>query len=405
MKMTLEVREAREEDREQSIQLLVKTFGDMGILEDSWVNSWREYMNRPENHDWNFVATLEDKVIANLAYFENRNNVIRGNSIPFAGVWAVAVAEEHRRKGILTEIYKTVFKDMKDKGIALSILEPSPYPGAQLAYEKLGYALAETYAIFEFPPDALRSVKGKSSISVRELTDTKEHTIVEGLAQKMVQYGSRVFVFPWVYMGWIKQGNFYVFEEGNKPVGCMWLVFEEKDDTRIMNIYSNYLTSFEVLTSVIELVKQKSDGCSTIRWSADPEYPIPEFIQNIQKLSKKVSGKMMMRIIDFENYCKSIKVTNQRIEPIRVKLIDAYCSWNDGVYSLSAENGELQIAKLDDKAESDIVLDPYSLSQVIGGRTSATVLREIGIINCTESIARKLDTLFPTENFISYFRF
>jgi len=142
------IREAREEDREQSIQLLVKTFGDMGILEDSWVHSWREYMNRPENHDWNFVAALDDKIVANLAFFENTNNVIRGNPVPFAGVWAVATAEEHRRKGILRSMYNVVFKDMKEKGLVLSILEPSPYPGAQIAYETFGYAFAETYVIF-----------------------------------------------------------------------------------------------------------------------------------------------------------------------------------------------------------------------------------------------------------------
>ena len=63
------IREAREDDREQSIQLLVKTFGDMGILEDSWVHSWKEYMNRPEQDDWNYVATVNDKVVANLAFF------------------------------------------------------------------------------------------------------------------------------------------------------------------------------------------------------------------------------------------------------------------------------------------------------------------------------------------------
>ena len=399
------IREAREEDREQSIQLLVKTFSDMGILEDSWEHSWKEYMNKPENQDWNFVATLDEKVVANLAFFGNKNNVIRGNPVPFAGVWAVATAEEHRRKGILKSIYNVAFKDMKEKGLVLSILEPSPYPGAQIAYEKLGYALAETYKIFEFPPDTLRPVEGRSSITARELTDTKEHTTIDELSKEMAQFGSRVFVFPWMHIGSIERGGFYLFEENSKPVGCAGLAFTENDDGKALSIYSNYLTSVSVLPSVVELVKKMSSDCKTIKWVTDPQFPIPEYIQNIQKLTTKVSGKMMMRIIDFENYCSSIKVSDQCDVRLSVKLIDSGCPWNEGVFSLSANNGKLKADKVGHGLKSDVILDPYTLSLVIGGRTPVHLLRDLRKIDCSESTALKLDELFPVENFISYFRF
>ena len=399
------IREAREEDREQSIQLLVKTFGDMGILEDSWIHSWKEYMNKPENHDWNFVATLEDKVVANLAFFGNKNNVIRGNPVPFAGVWAVATAEDHRRKGIMKRIYDIAFKDMKEKDLVLSILEPSPYPGAQIAYEKLGYALAETFTIFEFPPEALRTVKGRSTVTVRELSDTKEHVTIDSLAKEMAQFGSRVFVFPWMHIGSIEKEGFYLFEEKSKPVGCAWLVFSEIEDTKVLNIYSNYISSVSVLPSVVELVKKMSSDCSTIKWVTDPQFPIPEYIQNIQKLITKVSGKMMIRIVDFEKFCSSIKVSDQCSEELTVKLSDGECPWNAGVFSLLANNGKLMVEKIDDDTKPDITLEPYTLSLVIGGRTPALMMRELGKIECSKEIAMKLDAFFPVENFISYFRF
>jgi len=399
------IREAREEDREQSIQLLVKTFGDMGILEDSWIHSWKEYMNRPEDNDWNFVATLDDKVVANLAFFGNTNNIIRGKPVPFAGVWAVATAEEHRRKGILKNIYSVVFKDMKEKGLVLSILEPSPYPGAQIAYEKFGYALAETYVILEFPPDALQSIEGPTSISARELTNTKEHTTIDMLSKEMAQFGSRVFVFPWMHIGSIEQGGFYIFEENSKPVGSASLIFNERDDEKALNIHFNYLTSVSVLPSVVELVKNVSSDCSIIRWVTDPQFPILEYIQNIQKLTAKVSGKMMMRVVDFENYCSSIKVSSKCNERVTVKLIDNECPWNEGVFSLSANNGIIVVEKVRDSSKPDITLEPHALSLVIGGRTSAKMLRDLGKIDCTEKTAFKLDVLFPVENFISYFRF
>ncbi len=399
------IREAREEDREKSVQLLVKTFGDMGILQDSWIESWEKYMNRPENNDWNFVATINDKVVANLAFFGNSNDIIRGKEVPIAGVWAVATAEEYRKRGILKSIYKTAFRDMKEKGLVLSILEPSPYPGAQNAYERLGYALAETYSIFEFPPEALRDVKGKSSISKRELTDTEDHKIIDALSKEMAQFGSRVFVFPWMHVGSIERGNFYLFEENSKAVGCALLVFEDGDNGKTMSIYSNYLSSLGVLPSVIELVKQVSSDYTLIRWVSDPQFPIPEYIQNIQKLTTKVSGKMMMRVIDFENYCGGIRVSQGCNEEVVLKLTDEQCPWNEGIFRIHVEDGKLGVERMEDKITPDIHLNPYALSSVMCGRTPAMFLRDLNFIECSKETARKLDALFPVENFISYFRF
>ena len=65
----------------------------------------------------------------------------------------------------------------------------------------------------------------------------------------------------------------------------------------------------------------------------------------------------------------------------------------------------MSIEKVDDSSKSDITLEPYTLSLVIGGRTPAQVLRELGWIECTQDTAAKLDALCPVENFISYFRF
>jgi predicted acetyltransferase len=405
VKKMYSIREATEEDREQSVQLLVKAFEFMGTVEESWIHSWKDYMNRPEHHEWNFIATLDGKVVANLAFWGNNNNVIRGSPIPAAGIWAVATAEEHRRKGILKSIYKEAFKDMREKGLILSILEPSPYPGAQIAYEKLGYALAETYTIFEFPPDALRSVKGNLKIAFRELSDTKEHVTIDRLEKQMVQFGSRLFAYPWMHIGPIEKGNFFLFEENSKPVGCAWFIFKEGDDSKTLSIYSNYLTSIRVLPSVVELVKKMSSDCCTIKWVTDPQFPITVYIQNIQKLTTKISGKMMMRIVDFEKFCSLIKVSDHYNERITVKLMDNECPWNEGTYSLKPREGALEVKKHEDTVKPDVTLTPHMLSLVVGGRTSATVLHDLGKIECSFEIALKLDALFPPDNFVSYFRF
>ncbi|MCK5239566.1 MAG: hypothetical protein KAR33_08475, partial [Candidatus Thorarchaeota archaeon] len=73
-----EIREAREEDREQTVDMLVRVFKEIESFEEVWVESWKNYMNKPEHEDWDYIATHNGDVVANLAFFANSHNLIRG---------------------------------------------------------------------------------------------------------------------------------------------------------------------------------------------------------------------------------------------------------------------------------------------------------------------------------------
>ena len=66
-----EIREAREEDREQTVDMLVRVFKEIESFEEVWVESWKNYMNKPEHEDWDYIATHNGDVVANLAFFAN----------------------------------------------------------------------------------------------------------------------------------------------------------------------------------------------------------------------------------------------------------------------------------------------------------------------------------------------
>lgn len=209
-----EIREAREEDRDSVVQVLSRALRPLETFGEGWVESWRQYWNRPENEDWAYVATYNGRVVANVSFAANdRFNSIRGNPVRFGGVWAVGTELEHRRKGLLKALFKNAFPSMREKGIVLSILDPSPYFGAQIAYEKCGYSVAENRVTHEFPPSALRPTKGKQDITVREL-DPDEYRKISELEFTMCRYGFRVFSWPAMFIQGIKSGHFYILEQG-----------------------------------------------------------------------------------------------------------------------------------------------------------------------------------------------
>ncbi len=399
-----EIREAREEDRDSVVQVLSRALGPLETFREEWVESWRQYWFRPEDEDWAYVATYKGRVVANLSFFVDDFNIIRKNRLRFGGVWAVGTEYEHRRKGLLKSLFGKAFPHMKEKGIVLSILDPSPYEGAQIAYEKCGYAVAESRVNHEFSPGALRPTEGQRNITVRELEDTNEDRKISGLEVTMGRYGSRVFSYPPMFIREIKSGHFYILEQDVKPVGCVKLSRQESSSGSVLKVSKTYFKSENVLPSIIALISQNSDEVVKIAWDCEPQIPVRDYIQNIHKIKTQCTGTMMMRVVDFEKFLTSIEVPEHAEGNLIVALHDTLCSWNEGSYRLGFSQGVLDIDRIDG-SNAHITLNPFQLSQVIAGLTPPSVLQQLGMIVCSPETAKNLDALFPADCFVSYFRF
>jgi len=399
------IRKAREEDRDSVVQVLSKALGPLETFREEWVESWRQYWNRPEYEDWAYVATYNGRVVANLSFAANdKFNNIRGNPVRFGAVWAVGTELEHRRKGLLKGLFNKAFPRMREKGIVLSILDPSPYFGAQIAYEKCGYALAENRVRHVFSPDALRLTRGNQDITVRELDDPDECRKISELELSMCRYGSRVFSWPTMFVQEIKSGHFYILEQGSTPVGCVKFSFRSDDDGTL-SVSMTYFGSNDVLPSIIELIVKNAEKVQRVEWNCDPQIPVRYYFHTIHRLKTHLTGTMMMRVIDFEGYCRSIQVPEKVEEEIILGLTDTQCPWNQGVYKLNSFKGVLNTERIDENSNVEITLDPFQLSQVISGLIPPGVLQELGIISCSLKTAKKLDAIFPADSFMSYFRF
>ncbi len=115
------------------------------------------------------------------------------------------------------------------------------------------------------------------------------------------------------------------------------------------------------------------------------------------------SGRMMMRVIDFEGYCASIQAPSEAKESITIELEDRHCDWNSRTYRIIPTNGKLEVDHV--TTAPDIVVNDLQLSRIISGRTPASMLRGIGEIECSKETAVGLESIFPMESFVSYQRF
>jgi predicted acetyltransferase len=400
VRFMFQVREATEDDREGALRVLWKAFEGFRDFDEMKKDDWTQYWNRPKDEDWAYVAVEDSQVRACLSFFASKNNIIRGAPLRFGGVWGVGTEPHYRKQGMIAALVRESFNRMVDEEIVLSILDPFFPP----FYEKFGYAQAESRVVHKFKHNDLREVKGSEQISTRVLEDTAEAPKVLKLQESMARFGSRVFFLQKSLEDLIKKSHYHILERDGNPVGAIKFWFRKVSDWGFnLDITATSFISMDVLPSIVELVAKYSVNAKEVKWYCDPEIPITYFMKDPEDAPAASSGRMMMRVIDFEGYCSSISIPSQATESIVVKLVDRDCDWNTGVYLLSPNNGSLGVERV--TSTPDVVLNELQLSRVISGRTPATVLRGLGEIECSENSASNLESLFPGESFVSYQRF
>ncbi|MHA1907781.1 MAG: GNAT family N-acetyltransferase [Candidatus Thorarchaeota archaeon] len=394
-----EIREALEKDRESTIRVLWKAFEATQtyehVLKEDWVKRW----NRPEKDDWAFIAVDGKKVVANLSFFASENNIIRGKPVRFGGVWAVATEPSYRHSGLVRGLFDKAYPRMKEEGCVLTILDPFYRP----FYEKFGYALAEKRMKHVFKKEHLRIGKTSEDIVCREVESKEDVEKIQKVERSMARFGSRFFAFDHYLAELVEKGNFHIFERGGEPVGTVRFAFSNARPGYNLGVGNTRYTTDDVFPSIVEQVRNHSVNVDKISWFTDFETPVRHFFSDIHDTETHQMGSMMMRVVDFEEYCQSIAIPKEASESVVIELKDDQCPWNQGVYTITPSDGKLDVERSGNNSE--ISMSPYQLSEVISGVSPATRLHAYKEIECSKETAVKLESIFPEDVFNSYIRF
>jgi predicted acetyltransferase len=120
-----------------------------------------------------------------------------GRAVPCVGITAVAVAPEHRSRGIAGELMRTVLEEARREGAALSSLYPATSPVYRAAgYETAGSFTAYRLAIGDVGPGArdreLRAAAGEGdAATMRALYDIRARSLA-GLVERTPYFWQRV---------------------------------------------------------------------------------------------------------------------------------------------------------------------------------------------------------------------
>ncbi|HEY8040340.1 MAG TPA: GNAT family N-acetyltransferase [Polyangiaceae bacterium] len=105
-----------------------------------------------------------------------------GRAVPCAGISMVAVAPEHRSRGIAAEMMRTVLEEARHAGVALSSLYPATFPVYRAAgYESAGNRFVYRLTLANLGPGArepeLREAGPADHATLRALYDARARTL------------------------------------------------------------------------------------------------------------------------------------------------------------------------------------------------------------------------------------
>jgi predicted acetyltransferase len=399
----IEIREAREEDRESVVRVLWKSFESTTPYEDFLKQEWIKRWNNPEKENYAYVAVDGGKVVSSLSFFTTaeQEQIIRGAPVRFGGVWAVATDPAYRKRGLVRKIFDISLPRMHDENAPLSILDPFYRP----FYEKFSYALAEKRMKHVFTRDQVRVGKTRDDITSREAKDPDDRKTIQRIERSMVRFGSRFFASDESLEHFMKNGIMHILEDNTGPVGSVWFNFTRiaSNQPPELTVGISRYTSDDVFPSIVELVFNHSVNVSKITWWTDADTPVRHYFSDIHRTESHLIGSMMMRVVDIEGYCRSIKIPETTTEKVTIELTDDQCPWNNGVFTLVPDGGKLSAQRSDSKP--DISLNAFQLSELIGGITPPTLLRSLQEIDCDARTAGRLEDIFPADAFVSYTRF
>jgi predicted acetyltransferase len=305
-----------------------------------------------------------------------------GAVTPFAAVSGVAVAADHRRRGILTRIMREQLHGLHEQGA-----EPfaALWASESQIYRRFGYGEASQYTNFEVPKGAeFRPGVPLSPDPIRELTKDEARPLIEDLyAKALPQHVGRLGrdAETWDENLLDEPGDrdgmtelrFAVHPEGY----ALYRAQGGRDDRGP----AGRLTVIEVIATTGQAHASlwryllDMDLVRTVGGRSGSDDPLRQLLADPSAGSWRRLAALWVRIVDVDRAL----LARRYGRPLDVvfELTDEFCPWNAGRWRLSVDgSGAATVTRTDD--EPDIAADILDIGAVFLGGTRLSTLARTG---------------------------
>ncbi len=330
----------------------------------------------------------------------------RGSRVPMAGIAAVAVQPEFRRRGIADSLMEDALRKMYEMDFPISML----FPFRHRFYKKYGYAYVGNMMSYDLSPADIKSFPERSG--VRQFTKSDRNKVRKILEEEIYRHGSftplrndsfwDLVVLPkfkeaYVYDDGEARG-YMVFELYKEPAGLPGAFGEP-----VINIKELVGLSADAHRGFWGFVSSLGEQVSRVKFLCPADYPLHLFLKEPRekdyrrlffeyKSFSTLAPGFMLRVINVRDALSRLRHGIDSPENFVLKVEDGNLTQNSRTFEVHVHKGETTVneTSLPVQFESDIEV----FSAIYSGFLKPTDAVKYGFAVGDSSILSRLDELF-----------
>jgi len=396
----MEIRRIREDERR-----LVK------LLRKYAYGSWSDEEVKEEDlsdvvASETFGLFEEGRLVSTLALLPLQQS-IRGVIKRMGGISGVATYPEHRRRGHVRRLIKAAFKDMREQGMPVSML----LPFKESFYAKFGYVKANLHMRVKAPLRTLnyvmeRRVEGGWEFERMRAVEAKE-TFMSFVMEVAPSLQGIVLVPNMTDAEWKRRNKDYlaVFVKRNGRIEAA-AIYKMKGfwgPESEISVREIYWKSIEARTKLLNFFARHVDQVAHI--IVDSPYGARFqhwFTDLLTPFEIKAWMPWMVRVIDVKGAIEELPAGEEG--SVTVEVFDSYCDWNNGTFTIRAEEGKLQTDR--GKGSPSVKMTSEAISSLVYGTHTLEEIEYEGWIRISEPGAKRmLEKWFPPIPIYNFYQY
>jgi len=398
------IRQANSSDAEAISSLLSKSFiEDQNIVRLSIENNPRYRISD--------MYVVEDKLLSSgivgclrITPFEV---YARGQRMPMAGLAAVAVLPEARRRGIAEVLIEDSIRKMYEFGYPISML----YPFRHRFYKKYGYAFVGSAVQYEIPSNEVLDFEER--VRVRTAQRQDRNKIKRAFNDNIERNGSFTIARSdnfWEMVVFPKALDVYIYEEPSPTTGkmecggyVMYELVKEANHEPVLVVKEFVGLGAKAHRALWGFIGGLREQVSKIRYLAPVDYPMHLFLRepveyNFRRLffEYKTFGSLacgfMLRIINVKDALKYLIAPVESPIDFTIQIKDSLIAINSRVFHVHIHLGETVVEETHVPANVEMGVETFS--QIYSGYLRVRDAVSYGLVEIDKTLVERLDRVF-----------
>ena len=328
---------------------------------------------------------------------------VPGGEVGCGGVTVVGVLPTHRRRGVLSSLMRVQLDDIRERGEPIAAL----WASEEAIYGRYGYGMASLAGEMQLSRTYAALRDGGSAAGAVRLVPPEQATELFPPIYERVRVASpgmyartadwwelRQIADPPERRNGGGQKNFALLSLDGRDAGYaiyrLRMSWESGSSAGSVDVIEALADSPEANRELWRFLLGL-DWVATVKMFLLPiDHPLFHLLVYPRRMQFRVGDGLWLRLVDVE---AALSGRSYAVgEPVTFELVDDFCAWNAGVWTVSEEGVER-----DGGAEPELRLDVQALASVyLGGFTFEQLARALRVEELREGALARADALFAT---------